>query len=89
MDHAEGRYPASLFILSDDIWTPVVLKTTFSTAVVNAASDVSGLLRIARAPGVGIGDAHLGRRVLADEVQHAAQGAVHAFLEAPAQTHIE
>lgn len=66
-----------------------VLKTTFSTAVVNTASDVSGLLRIARALGVGIRDAHLGRRVLADEVQHAAQGAVHAFLEAPAQTHIE
>lgn len=47
------------------------------------------LLASAGALGVHISDAHLGGRVLADEVEDIAQGAVHAVLEALAHTHIE
>ncbi|KAF3848222.1 hypothetical protein F7725_021250 [Dissostichus mawsoni] len=39
--------------------------------------------------GVVVGDAHPGRRLLADEVQHVAQRAVHAVFEPPTQTHVE
>lgn len=62
----------------------------FSTLVqVNTPSDLSCVLLSARALSIVICDANSALRILADEVEHVAQGAVHAVLEAPAQTHIE
>lgn len=55
----------------------------------NDASDISHLLPSAATFGVRVGDGHPGHRFLADEVQDVAQGAVHAVLEALAQTHIQ
>ncbi len=51
--------------------------------------DFGCLFAVAGALGVRISDAHSGRGILADEVEHVAQGAVNAVFEAPAQTHIE
>ena len=54
-------------------------------------SDFSCLLAgaVAGAFGVVIGGTHPGGGLLGDEVEHVAQGAVHAVFEAPTQTHIE